>query len=96
MPARYQRRRTKGSRVPDGAVYVGRPGRYGNIVRVGDPDVPDAKTAVERYRQYLRDTPQLVDEIRHRLRGKDVACWCPVDQECHGTVILRVAAGGEP
>lgn len=30
MPERIQRRRTKGWRMPDGAVYVGRPTKWGN------------------------------------------------------------------
>lgn len=30
MPERIQRRRKRGWRMPEGAVYVGRPSRYGN------------------------------------------------------------------
>ena len=30
MPKRIQRQRTKGWTMPDGAIYVGRPGRWGN------------------------------------------------------------------
>jgi len=36
-PRRIQRKRTKGWRMPEGAVYVGRPTIYGNPVRVGVP-----------------------------------------------------------
>lgn len=39
MPNRIQRRRTKGWRKPEGAVYVGRPTRFGNparLIRVDD------------------------------------------------------------
>ena len=25
------------------------------------------------------------------LRGKDLACWCPLDQPCHADVLLRIA-----
>ena len=25
------------------------------------------------------------------LRGRDVACWCPLDQPCHGDVLLELA-----
>ncbi|MGW1615756.1 DUF4326 domain-containing protein [Streptomyces sp. NPDC002285] len=34
QPRRIQRRRTKGWRAPDGAVYVGRPTRFGNPYRL--------------------------------------------------------------
>jgi hypothetical protein len=27
------------------------------------------------------------------LRGKDLACWCPLDQPCHADVLLELAAG---
>lgn len=26
------------------------------------------------------------------LRGRDVACWCPIDSACHGDVLLELAA----
>lgn len=26
------------------------------------------------------------------LRGKDVACWCPLDHACHGDVLLGLSA----
>ncbi len=25
------------------------------------------------------------------LRGKDLACWCPLDQLCHAEMLLEVA-----
>ena len=37
-PRRIQRQRTKGWRMPEGAVYVGRPTVWGNVNRVGDCD----------------------------------------------------------
>ena len=36
MPVRIQRRRTRGWRMPEGAVYVGRPSRWGNCFTVDD------------------------------------------------------------
>jgi Domain of unknown function (DUF4326) len=35
LPVRIQRQRTKGWRVPAGAVYVGRPSQWGNPFRIG-------------------------------------------------------------
>ena len=26
-----------------------------------------------------------------RLAGKDLACWCPLDQPCHADVLLEIA-----
>lgn len=28
------------------------------------------------------------------LRGRDLACWCPLDQPCHADVLLELANGG--
>ena len=30
-------------------------------------------------------------EIRAELRGKDLACWCPLDSPCHADVLLEIA-----
>jgi len=27
------------------------------------------------------------------LRGKNLACWCPLDQPCHADVLLEIANG---
>lgn len=29
--------------------------------------------------------------IRTELRGKDLACWCPLDKPCHADVLLEIA-----
>jgi len=29
--------------------------------------------------------------IRAELRGKDLACFCPLDQPCHADVLLEIA-----
>lgn len=102
-PQRIQRKRTKGWRMPEGTVYVGRPTKWGNPFRVGGNselgEVPNARTAVARYRSWMTDPlrwclppPPDVSE----LRGKDLVCWCPPGSYCHATVLLELAnpAGG--
>ena len=103
-PRRIQRRRTAGWRLPEGTVYVGRPTRFGNPFRVGEPrgDLPPltAAQAVTRYRRWLetRDSqpPSAVDRAvilasLHELRGRNLACWCPLDAPCHADVLLEMA-----
>lgn len=29
------------------------------------------------------------------LRGRDLACWCPLDQPCHADVLLEIANASE-
>jgi hypothetical protein len=35
--------------------------------------------------------PSTVEEIRAELGGRDVACWCGLDEPCHGDVLLEIA-----
>ncbi|MGG7510939.1 DUF4326 domain-containing protein [Plantibacter sp. YIM 135249] len=41
---------------------------------------------------HMRPTkrPNLRD-VRAELAGKDLACWCPLDQPCHADVLLKIA-----
>ena len=34
---------------------------------------------------------QLMRDTIFDLRGKDLACWCPLDQPCHADVLLELA-----
>jgi hypothetical protein len=93
-PRRIQRKRSKGWRMPEGAVYVGRPTVWGNRYRVGKGDgigiVSTADEAVASFRR-MWDAPHQRAYIREQLRGKDLACWCPLDKPCHADVLLEVA-----
>lgn len=97
MPERIQRKRSKGWKMPPNTVYVGRPTKYGNPFREGDfNDVGEKISklrAVQNYRYYLkRKYPfgQLA-EFLAPLRGKDLACWCPLDCACHADVLIELA-----
>ncbi|MBA3907927.1 MAG: DUF4326 domain-containing protein [Pseudonocardiales bacterium] len=103
-PRRVQRQRTKGWRMPEGAVYVGRPTAYGNPWTDADfryliPDALGRRLAmVDKYETELclrGGTGEYdwvtLDEIRERLTGRDLACWCALDLPCHADVLLRVA-----
>ena len=82
--------------MPKGAIYVGRPTKWGN------PFTPssysgDASGCVKAYRDllagklrrlgFMEPTQQEIAQ----LRGKDLACWCPLDQPCHADVLLELA-----
>lgn len=32
-----------------------------------------------------------IEEVRAELRGKNLACWCPLEQPCHADVLLEIA-----
>jgi len=56
--------------------------------------VKDAETSVRFFSEMLeyelRPYPT-TDEIRTELRGKNLACWCKLDQPCHADVLLQIA-----
>jgi hypothetical protein len=31
-----------------------------------------------------------IEDVRRELPGMVLACWCPLDQACHGSVLLEV------
>jgi Domain of unknown function (DUF4326) len=33
-------------------------------------------------------------QIQSVLRGRDLACWCPLDQPCHADVLIEIANEG--
>jgi hypothetical protein len=100
MPTEIQRKRKKGYRMPSNSVSVARPGTWGNPHVVGE-DCRDATTAVTRYEHDLI-TMRLVDRagvpLLNRLlelRGKNLACFCPIEQPCHRQVLLHYANLGD-
>ncbi|WP_280470981.1 DUF4326 domain-containing protein [Nocardia cyriacigeorgica] len=51
--------------------------------------------AVGQFRMLLdirrRDEPDQLRRWLAPLRGRDLACWCPLDQPCHADVLLELA-----
>jgi hypothetical protein len=108
-PTRIQRRRTKGWRMPEGAIYVGRPTIWGNPFDwrewreawpFGSPtpdpgrDTIDRDTwckerAAEEYRLALLDGSITLPVAE--LRGRTLACWCPLNRACHADTLLEIA-----
>lgn len=111
MPERIQRLCTKGWRKPDGAVNVTRPGPWGNQWKEGSTSwicLPGGKydktphppltreQAIESFRNSMSWDPEWVAVIRRELGGKDLMCWCRIDQACHADVLLELANGTRP
>lgn len=107
MPARIQRKRTAGWRMPHGVIYVGRPGKWGNPFPAYDSSTRERATATALFANLLatraaHPNPEHViayptdEEIRAELGGRDLACWCPLPapgqpDHCHAAVLLAVA-----
>lgn len=110
MPERIQRKRTKGWKMPENTVYVGRGSKWGNPFKVGHfyfekyyPNFASRCLTSEKKENvffneitaraavYLFEKYALMKIDTKDLRGKNLACWCPLDQPCHADVLLRKA-----
>lgn len=98
IPKRVQRKRTKGFKLPPNTIYVGRPSKWGNPYQVKNGDIESAvRTFRSEIEWYLsgkgcsqKKTEQIKKELE-KLRGKNLACWCPLNQSCHADVLLELA-----
>lgn len=94
-PIRIQLSRKKGWRMPANTVKVTRPGIFGNPYTVEE----FGSSAVEFYDEWIAGcSPQEHFETRdkvlinlHKLRGKNLACWCKLSERCHADILLKIA-----
>ena len=100
-PRRIQRKRVAGWRIPPNTAYVGRPTKWGNPWPVtpasershGVGEDFYYRRAVEAFSFWIEDEEQaaLRSDIRLKLKGKDLACWCKESMPCHADVLLQIA-----
>lgn len=101
--------RARGFRLPENAVSVARPGKWGNPFIVGKDG-----TQLQCVALFVALAGGFIDlsgrvppdeqlEIWRRLRrsirtlaGKDLACWCALGTPCHADVLLHLANDGVP
>ena len=105
---RIQRRRAKGWQLPEGAMYVGRPTRWGNPF---DATTHTCQWAVDAYRVHLAsyfgweartfrrafypwpvESAAFLDWLAPLRDATALACWCPLDQPCHADVLIELLA----
>ena len=109
VPRRIRLSRAKGWRLPENTVVVSRPTKWGNPFVVGkDGDRKECTTlfahmlngylcvvctpGIEGQRSYRK----FLSRNLHRLRGKNLACWCALPKSgerdhCHAAVLLQIA-----
>lgn len=90
-PKRIQLSRKKGWRLPPNTAVVARgPGRkWGNPYKISV--LCSRRQAVEKYEAWLHRHLPLQFEIKRELRGKNLACFCPESEPCHGNLMLEIA-----
>jgi hypothetical protein len=94
---RVELSRSRGLRLAPNARSVAYPTKWANPFRPTKRSA-DANAAAQ-YPAYLSTRPDLIEQARAQLAGRDLACWCPlVDEDgsrlpCHADVLLRIADG---
>ncbi len=103
QPRRVQLSRKKGWRMPENTVKVDRTNKtFGNPFKVGCnpshfstalPHTCDSVEEAVACFRYFADTWIAITRGRwlDPLRGKNLACWCKLDQPCHADVLLELA-----
>jgi len=101
-PRRIKLSRRRGHRKPHDAVTVARPTFWGNPWRVGVHG--DRAACVRAHADWLaglRDDAPDGESARDvlarigELRGKSLACWCHLNEQCHGDTLIALANGGD-
>jgi hypothetical protein len=85
---------------------VSRPSKWGNPFDGSDYENHDmSKDDLKMVRRLLArkrfatalatgvGLPYNIDDVVRELRGRNLACWCPLSDPCHADVLLRVANG---
>ncbi len=76
--------------MPENTVSVSRPRPYGNFAGPTKADFDRDLAGMSN-----ADRATMYDKAR-LLRGKNFACWCRLDAECHADTWLEMANDGEP
>lgn len=76
-------------------VYIGRGSIWGNpYTHITDGKtrakyiVSNREEAIEKYREYLENSPQLIRRL-WELKGKTLGCYCK-PLSCHGDVLIEL------
>lgn len=101
---RVQRKRTKGFKMPENCQYVWRPTKFGNpfsVERFGREKAVEMfreclrnNTMCYVYLDELEATTafdhmKYISENIELLRGRDLSCFCSLDQVCHTDILLE-------
>lgn len=71
-------------------VYIGRGSQWGNPFKIGKDGTREE--VIEKYQEYLKGNPKLVEEAKKELKGKKLGCYCK-PLLCHGDVLVELIEG---
>lgn len=75
--------------MPNNSVYVGRGSKYGNPFPIEKYGIDEA---LRLYSIYFDEQVVNCKIDFTQLIGKNLCCWCRLDQPCHADILLKYAA----
>ena len=63
------------------------------IEKNGENTYHDVEDVLLAYRQKIKSSQAMQRLIKHFLKGKNLACFCPLDKPCHADILLEVGNG---
>ncbi|WP_269582004.1 DUF4326 domain-containing protein [Roseibium sp. Sym1] len=98
-PVRIQRKRTKGWNAHEAAgnglpiAYVHRPLKWGNPFVFPRGNKVAQERAVHCFETALRGGRLSFncEEVRRELKGRNLGCFCRLEDPCHADVLLAIA-----
>jgi len=88
LQPRVWSKRKGAPKPPKGAVYVGRPTKFGNPIVLEHE--ADREEILQKFEEWLLTQPELLNDVKTELKGKHLVCWC-APRPCHADVLLRIA-----
>ena len=82
-------------KIPEDAVYIGRPGKWGNPFPMHSE--LDRDKVCDDYNIWIHAPEQtnLLDQAKKELKGKSLICYC-APLKCHGDILLKLSNNEEP
>ena len=86
---RVQRRRTPGFHLPANTVCINRGTKFGNPFVTGKDGTREE--VIQKFKELVESKAEV--DLRfwlEPLHGKDVACFCSLDEPCHGDYLIEL------
>lgn len=88
-------------------IYIGRPSKFGNKFShlpdtLAEFKVATRSEAINKYKKWLLNQPELIEEIKKELKDKVLGCFCRPFEGfrgrllCHGQILASIIDGTKP
>lgn len=103
IPVRVQRKRTKGYKLPENTKCVNRGTKWGNPFKIGEflnqnnHDGSHTRIQITReisithFEKWIKQMIRLNHRSLEELKGKNLACFCNLNEPCHADILLKLA-----